>query len=64
MPIIGQNTDLENLTLSFTNVSDQGLPHLYNLTKLRYLAIQSQVCTAQGIAELRARLPDCNVVYP
>lgn len=64
MPIVGQNTDLENLILSFTRVTDAGLPHLYNLQKLQYLAIQSQTITPAAIATLRQKLPKCNVVYP
>jgi hypothetical protein len=56
---------LRLLFLSFTRISDAGLPSLYGLGGLERLDIQGQMCTPGAVALLKTRLPPtCRVVHP
>jgi hypothetical protein len=56
---------LRLLFLSFTRISDAGLPCLYGLGGLQRLDIQGQMCTPAAVATLKTKLPaTCRVVHP
>jgi hypothetical protein len=64
MPLIAQNTGLEKLFLSFTNITDAAIPHLKQLNGLQRLDIQGQGVTQEGFTELKAALPNTQIIYP
>jgi hypothetical protein len=53
---------LIHLSLFGTQITDEGLPNLYGLKKLTALDVRHTALTATGIAQLRAALPDCNII--
>ena len=59
---IGQLTNLQSLVLPGTKITDQGLPELHGMKNLRHLQLNpNEGVTAEGIAELRKALPDCEI---
>lgn len=54
--------DLEWLFLENTQVTDDGLHHLYGLTRLKWVDLEGTRVTEGGAEELRARLPEAEVV--
>ena len=54
-------TNLEELVLIGTNVTDSGLAHLNGLTNLRSLLLGRTAVTDYGINELQESLPDCYI---
>ena len=49
------------LDLRNTEVSDAGLVHLRQLTKLRFLYLSDTNVTEEGVAMLQKALPDCEI---
>jgi hypothetical protein len=64
MPVIAQNKGLQKLFLSFTGITDAAVPHLKKLTGLQRLDIQGQGVTQAGFNELKAALPNTQIIYP
>lgn len=54
-------TNLVNLYLSSTQVSDAGLEHLKGLTNLVRLELKMTNVTATGIVDLQKALPNCKI---
>ena len=54
-------TQLEDLELSDTQVTDAGLTHLKGLSRLTYLNLKGTKVTIQGIKELQEALPNCDI---
>ncbi len=52
-------TQLQNLGLDGTKISDTGLEHLKMLTQLQQLSIDGTEVTAQGVKKLQQALPEC-----
>jgi hypothetical protein len=52
---------LDTLILWDTAISDAGLRHLHGLFSLREIILWSTRVTEKGVAELRSRLPGCDV---
>lgn len=61
MPIIGQLSVLEELRLDGTLITDEGLLHLGSLRRLRWLYAADTGVTSEGKAQLKQRLPYCDV---
>jgi len=59
---VAELTELESLTLTYTDISDDGLVHLRGLTKLRQLNLQETLVTDNGITTLQQSLPDCKII--
>jgi hypothetical protein len=53
---------LEELQLDHTAVSDESVASLSRWTKLKSLDVTGTVITPEGLAKLRAALPDCEIV--
>jgi hypothetical protein len=56
--------NLRNLMLDNTQISDVGLRYLTNLKGLTFLSLTRTQTTRAGISELRAALPNANIVGP
>ena len=56
-------TQLEQLGLRGTQVTDAGLAHLKSLTKLESLDLQDTQVTDASVAELQKALPKCYIAY-
>ena len=56
-------TKLEYLGLAATEITDEGLKRLHALTNLKHLDVTSTQVTAAGIADLKAALPNCEVIH-
>ncbi|HTV47982.1 MAG TPA: hypothetical protein VMG59_06020 [Phycisphaerae bacterium] len=54
-------TQLQQLGLDSTKVTDVGLQELYGLKELRVLNLWRTKVTAVGIAELKQKLPDLRI---
>jgi hypothetical protein len=57
-------TELKELSLVNTQISDAGLVHLKELKKLEMLKVYDTRVTQQGMNELHAALPQCVVWVP
>lgn len=55
--------DLEVLSLRHANITDTGLEHLYGLGQLKRLLLDETNVSHTGVAELRNRLPGCEVEW-
>jgi hypothetical protein len=60
-PEIENLSKLEILCLGRTLVKDSDLEHLESLQNLRYLTVCRTEITQQGVADLRAMLPNCEI---
>jgi hypothetical protein len=60
-PEIGELEKLESLGLGQTFIKDADLEHLKCLQELRYLDVSHTMVTGQGVADLRAALPNCEI---
>lgn len=56
-------TPLRKLNLSSTDVTDECVPALGKMTELRNLDIKGTGITPAKVAELRAMLPECAIIY-
>jgi hypothetical protein len=56
-------TDLEELNLARTRVTDAGLGHLQQLKKLRHLDLQATRVTPAGRARLQKVLPNTLITW-
>ena len=54
---------LESLSLYGTRITDSSVPHISKLKKLKKLVITKTKITQRGVTQLRANLPDCNIVW-
>jgi hypothetical protein len=54
-------TQLQNLDLNGTRVTDAGLEHLQRLKQLRDLHIIGTACTADGEEKFKQALPHCAI---
>ena len=61
LELIGKVSSLDTLDLSQTSIGDTGIQHLVNLDKLRHLNLMGSKVTAEGIQQLRAALPSCDI---
>jgi hypothetical protein len=52
---------LESLHVNCTAITDVGLPHLYHLPSLKDLWLIDTFVTPEGVASIKAALPDCQV---
>jgi hypothetical protein len=50
-------TNLQHLNLAWTDITDDGLPHLYKLQKLAVLSLQQTNVTAVGVKKLQQAIP-------
>ena len=55
------NTQLTELTLTYTNVTDAGLIHLTTLSGLQTLAFGATKVTDDGVKKLQEALPSCKI---
>ena len=55
-------TNLKELFLTDTNVTDAGLEHLQGLTNLRYLDVSATKVTDAGVKKLQQALPNCKII--
>ncbi len=53
---------IEVLDLSRTDVSDESIPALLTLTRLKKLSLYGTAMTQSGIRELRRALPECTII--
>jgi len=60
---LSQLPELQELDLSGTHISDQGLPHLYALHDLRRLSLVRTDITPDGLQNLELALPDCQITH-
>lgn len=51
--LIGQLTELEDVSLEYTRIDDAGLAHLAGLQALRHLSLRTTPITDAGLAHLR-----------
>ena len=58
-----QMTNLRELWLQNTNVTDESLVHLEGLTNLQRLDLTYTRVTEQGVSNLKAKLPNCDVTW-
>jgi hypothetical protein len=58
---IRELTQLQELEISYGDVSDAGLEHLKHLTQLKHLDLWYTGFTKQGIARLKKSLPNCKI---
>lgn len=63
MPHVGRCTQLKELILSTTHVTDKGLIHLTGLTELRWLSLKRTMVTKEGVEKLAAALPRCRIEW-
>ena len=56
-------TNLSELSLSRTQVSDAGLKHLGGLTNLRSLYLNNTQVTEKGVKELQKSIPNCDIEF-
>lgn len=62
---LGRMTDLKDLRLCDSQITDAGLRHLKGLANLKYLDVTySTEVTEEGIEELRKALPNCTILGP
>jgi hypothetical protein len=61
MQSLGTLTDIQVLALNETEVTDNGLLHLHRNKNLKLLFIGNTKITAQGIAEFKKAVPNCDV---
>ena len=47
-----------------TKISDSCLGHLQGLPKLRYLQLQATRVSKEGLRQIQAALPQCEVIPP
>jgi hypothetical protein len=64
MEHIGRMTALERLMLDGTHITDAGLARLHGLKRLEFLSLGKTQVTDAGVSELRAALPNANIVWP
>ena len=62
--IVAGLTELRELWLNYTEVTDAGLAHLAGLTKLQKLSLRGTKVTDAGMAKLRKALPTCEIIGP
>jgi hypothetical protein len=53
---------LQEIDLSGSEVTDRGLAHLVNFKMLRRVDVRDTKVTADGIAELKKHLPECEII--
>jgi len=58
----GPNRLLETLGLNNTEVTDDGLAYLKDLTKLKLLYLSGAQVTEEGVADLKRALPGLKIV--
>ena len=58
-----QMTNLRELWLQNTSVTDESLVHLEGLTNLQRLDLTYTRVTEQGVSNLKAKLPNCEVTW-
>jgi hypothetical protein len=52
---------LETLVLDHTTITDRSVPHLVTLKKLKHLFIADTHISKEGLAQLKAALPECKI---
>jgi hypothetical protein len=55
-------TDLEDLDIAWTRITDSGLRHLAGLRKLQSLNLHATKVSDVGVMKLQELLPNCRVV--
>jgi hypothetical protein len=63
LQFVGKLTQLTQLSVRKSPISDSGLKHLYSLGNLRSLNLQGTQVTAEGVAKLQEALPDCEIFW-
>ena len=61
LSVFEQFVPVDWLTLSDTGISNAALKHLKKLSRLEHLDIDGTKVTDEGVAWLKAVLPDCNI---
>ena len=61
MSILNRMTNLTELTLGGRRFTDAGLSELAGMTRLRRLLLSDTGVTTNGVAALRARLPQAHI---
>jgi hypothetical protein len=56
-------TNLRELYLHSTNISDAGLGHLKSLNQLERVDLAETGVTAAGVNELQKALPNCLIIH-
>ena len=54
---------LVGLNLDGSKITDASLEKLSDQEKLRWIGLAGTGVTPEGVARLRERLPDCNILY-
>lgn len=64
LKVLGRIESLNNLDLEWSeSITDTGIAYLYDLTQLKWLDIGfCRQLSQQGIGDLRANLPNCEIV--
>lgn len=60
---LGRLSDLELLNLRGANVTDTGIKHLYGLGQLKRVLLDETDVSYAGVADLRSRLPGCQIEW-
>jgi hypothetical protein len=58
-----RQNDLELLNLRGANITDMGLKHLYGLGQLKRVLLDESGVSYAGVADLRSRLPGCQIEW-
>lgn len=54
---------LVGLNLDGSKITDAALDKLTGQKKLRWIGLAGTAVSSEGVARLRERLPDCNILY-
>ncbi len=60
---VAKLTEMRQLSLDFSNVSDKGLQQLEPLTQLELLGLRGTKVTDKGVTRLQRLLPECEIGY-
>ena len=56
-------TQLQDLSLVDTQITDAGLKHLEALTRLGHLYLHGSQVTDEGVEKLKQALPECKIYH-
>lgn len=62
LAILNSFSQLHNLDLANTNITNEGLTHVYGLTQLQSINLGGTKVTKDGIDKLKQTLPNCSVI--